>query len=149
MDFFTDNVILCNPGLLALTSLGRPGSLTKLVVIERLLRHPSTGITVMFHHSQHIFLLHLVMFQQGLPCMCPYMVLYSSFIFVYLWVGLPSLMDHWPVWSTKAIEAEMSNVGVGSSMSMYANNHTGTSYQEADQLYLGWLKAYKLLGDWG
>lgn len=29
------------------------------------------------------------------------------------------------------------------------NDHTGTACQESDRLYLGWLKAYKVMGGEG
>jgi hypothetical protein len=55
-------------------------------------------------------------------------------------VVVPTLVDHPPhsPWSTRAVEAETTGGrGFGSSVSVYRNDHTGASYQEPDQLYLG------------
>ena len=62
-------------------------------------------------------------------------------------VFLPTPMDCLPIWSTRAVGRESMNGGSEVLEVHTVNDHTGTSYHEANQLYLGRFNAHKVLED--
>ena len=73
-------------------------------------------------------------------CVCVCMIACISIVF------LSPPVNHYPVW---AQTVNRGGIAVqNSSEYILWMTHTVTGYKEGDQLYLGWFKAYKVLGDW-